>query len=138
MNDTYKEMGSVMKKIALLLVALVLLAGCSSSVTEEIEVSTNKIASFYKAVGAKEIVHTELTYGQGEISEDELMNYVDYLKEEEDFEVGEEFQIDSGEASIRLEKRVDDMILTVTVIYQADWKGEVTIIYSSNTPSAEK
>ncbi|MBP1045805.1 lipoprotein [Enterococcus sp. BWM-S5] len=127
-----------MKKIALLLVALVLLAGCSSSVTEEIEVSKNKIASFYKAVGAKEIVHTELTYGQGEISEDELLNYVDYLKEEEDFEVGEEFQIDSGEASIRLEKRVDDMILTVTVIYQADWKGEVTIIYSSDTPSAEK
>lgn len=117
---------------SVLLMVLFLHTGCSSSMTEEIEVSKNKIASFYKAVGAKELVHTELTYKAGEISDDELNKYMDYLMEEEEFILADSPLTEQDQTTVKLEKQLDDVVVTVTVIYQTDMTGEVTMIYSSD------
>lgn len=125
-----------MKRISgaglVLLTGLFLYTGCSSSMTEEIEVSKNKIASFYKAVGAKEIVHTELTYKEGEISEKELTEYIAYLTEEEDFATVSSPTVPANQTAVRLEKVTESTTVSVTLIYQTSTIGEVTMIYSSN------
>lgn len=125
-----------MKRISgaglVLLTVLFLYTGCSSSMTEEIEVSKNKIASFYKAVGAKEIVHTELTYKEGEISEKELTEYIAYLTEEEDFATVSSPTVPVNQTAVRLEKVTESTTVSVTLIYQINTIGEVTMIYSSN------
>ncbi|WP_321384011.1 hypothetical protein [uncultured Enterococcus sp.] len=118
--------------VSVLLMVLFLHTGCSSSMTEEIEVSKNKIASFYKAVGAKELVHTELIYKAGEISEDELNEYMDYLMEEEEFILADSPLTEQDQTTVKLKKQLDDVVVTVTVIYQMDMTGEVTMIYSSD------
>ncbi|MBL1224652.1 hypothetical protein [Enterococcus sp. BWR-S5] len=118
--------------VSVLLMVLFLHTGCSSSMTEEIEVSKNKIASFYKAVGAKELVHTELTYKAGEISEDELNEYMDYLKEEEEFILANSPVTEQDQTTVKLEKKLEDLVVTVMIVYQTDMTGEVTMIYSSD------
>lgn len=121
-----------------LLTGLFLYTGCSSSMTEEIEVSKNKIASFYKAVGAKEIVHTELTYKEGEISEKELTEYIAYLTEEEDFETAPSPAVAADQTAVRLEKVTEGTTISVTLIYQTNTIGEVTMVYSSNDYDKKK
>lgn len=79
-----------MKK--LMIVLLVFLTGCASSTAKTVEINKDSLPSVYAVLGKKKItgtsksiengVHTlELTYAKGSISEDEIFEYTDALRD---------------------------------------------------------
>lgn len=135
-----------MKKawVWLLGIILVTLAGCASSTAEEIEINDDKIPSIYKVIGEKKITGTnssikddirttELTYAKGSISEEELVEYMTYLKEEEGFIHTADTQELDGNLINQLgtESVTEGHIVLVDLTASKDFDGPIVITYRS-------
>ncbi|MGC6767698.1 hypothetical protein ACYSNR_12945 [Enterococcus sp. LJL128] len=117
--------------ITVLLAGLFFLGGCSSSTTEEFEVNGHKIASFFKVIGQKDIKDTIVTYKEGTISEAEIIEYMNYLKKEEEFTMLPQETENNHRILQRLTKESEEQKTTVYVdiLYLKETVGEVTIHY---------
>lgn len=131
-------------QVGVLVMFSLLLVGCASSTAEEIEVNEDKIPSIYSVIGEKKIVGTNsevenkvrittLTYKAGSISEKEMKEYIDYLREKEKYV----YTLDSKESSdgtmIQLGKASvssGDIVL-IDFLYPALEGESVKIMYRS-------
>ncbi|WP_086315040.1 hypothetical protein A5821_002559 [Enterococcus sp. 7F3_DIV0205] len=131
-------------QVGLLVMISMLMVGCASSTAEEIEINEDKVPSIYSVVGEKKIVGTNseiknkvrtttLTYKAGSISEKEMEQYIDHLREKEEYV----YTLDSKESSegtmIQLGKESvssGDIVL-IDFLYPAMASESVKIMYRS-------
>ncbi|MGC6767699.1 hypothetical protein ACYSNR_12950 [Enterococcus sp. LJL128] len=135
-----------MKKVIQLVIlgSIFMLTGCASSTAEEIEVNKDKIPSVYKVLGEKKIVGTnssvkdsvrttEITYQSGSISKEEVLQYISYLRENEDFLVTLDTKVvdDMVMNQLGKESETEGDIVLVDVAYPNNLEGKVVITYRS-------
>ena len=128
----------------LMVMLSVLVVGCASSTAENIEINDDKVPSIYSVIGEKKIVGTNsevenkvrkttLTYKAGSISEKEMQEYIDYLRETENYVYTLDTKQSAEGTMLQLGKEsvTSGKIVLVDVLYPAMASESVKIMYRS-------
>lgn len=128
----------------LMFMLTVFVVGCASNTAENIEVNDDKIPSIYSVIGEKKIVRTNsevenkvrkttLTYKAGSISEKEMQEYIDYLRETENYVYTLDTKQSAEGTMLQLGKEsvTSGKIVLVDVLYPAMASESVKIMYRS-------
>lgn len=109
-----------MVAIMVLMAALIVAAtGCMSQTAETVEVGGHKVAALYSVAGERSItgtskstdpdgIKTVVTYGNGEVTVDDVNNYLTKLVNEDGFTVTQEVRNDGTGQSYQIGKQTDD------------------------------
>lgn len=132
----------------LMVMLSVLVVGCASSTAENIEINDDKVPSVYSVIGEKKIVGTNsevenkvrkttLTYKAGSISEKEMQEYIDYLRETENYVYTLDTKQSTEGTMLQLGKEsvTSGKIILVDVLYPAMASESVKIMYRSGEGS---
>lgn len=132
----------------LMVMLSVLVVGCASSTAENIEINDDKVPSIYSVIGEKKIVGTNsevenkvrkttLTYKAGSISEKEMQEYIDYLRETENYVYTLDTKQSTEGTMLQLGKEsvTSGKIVLVDVLYPAMASESVKIMYRSGEGS---
>ncbi|MEG0328582.1 MAG: hypothetical protein RR565_10795 [Erysipelothrix sp.] len=131
------------KKYIIILLSLLLLAGCASPTAKTIDINDDSIPSIFSVIGEKTITYTdssqkdgvrstELTYKSGELSEEEIVEYTEYLLDKENYITTQEVSEVSATVTtwqIAKESKRNDNIILITFNYES--RGEVIINYAT-------
>ncbi|MDA9471220.1 hypothetical protein [Enterococcus sp. 5H] len=133
---------------SLMVMLSVLVVGCASSTAENIEINDDKVPSIYSVIGEKKIVGTNsevenkvrkttLTYKAGSISEKEMQEYIDYLRETENYVYTLDTKQSTEGTMLQLGKEsvTSGKIILVDVLYPAMASESVKIMYRSGEGS---
>lgn len=131
------------RKYTLILLSFLLLTGCASPTATTIDINDDSIPSIYTVIGKKKIIYTdsshkdgvrstELTYKSSELTEAEIVEYTEYLLNEEYFVLTKELEDVSDTIStwqIAKESSRDGNIILITFNYES--MGDVIINYAT-------
>lgn len=130
-------------QVGVLIITSMIIVGCASSTAEEIEINEDKVPSVYSVIGEKKIVGTNseiknkdrittLTYKAGSISEKEMKQYIDHLREEKYVDTLDSKDTVEGTMTQIGKKSVSDgNVVLIDFLYPAMDSEGVKITYRS-------